>query len=211
VSSGEFFLRPAEVAVGPIATGRGKLQVQPCPQCPASDVGPKKAACPRAASPIAVLSSASLSMTMVSKSSVGVDRHQAAGGGCRRRASRLGAGGTHGPTPTRGAVKTIASFAASPETACPCRGSGPTGRRTTALNRDVLRPGGFDTPLGAARSRGYGRCGPRLSGGGERSCPALRRLYPLPSVLLGVSKRLSGLPISVKSCGSLSGGSCGTG
>jgi hypothetical protein len=25
-----------------IATGRGKLQVQPCPQCPVSDVGPKK-------------------------------------------------------------------------------------------------------------------------------------------------------------------------
>ena len=36
--------RPA-VAVCQIATGRGKLQVQPCPQCPVSDGRPEKAAC----------------------------------------------------------------------------------------------------------------------------------------------------------------------
>jgi len=33
------------VCSGSIATGRGKLQVQPCPQCPVSDGRPEKVAC----------------------------------------------------------------------------------------------------------------------------------------------------------------------
>src|ERR1700719_2128995 len=31
-----------DVAVGSLATGRGKLEVQPCPQCPVSDGRPEK-------------------------------------------------------------------------------------------------------------------------------------------------------------------------
>jgi hypothetical protein len=31
-----------KVCFGSIATGRGKLQVQPCPQCPVSDGRPEK-------------------------------------------------------------------------------------------------------------------------------------------------------------------------